>query len=121
MPPLTSTQEAAIAFFLERVQADHAGKVVEVRLLAEPPPPGDEVTADLGLLVRVARPAVESGALDHALDNVACEVSLTHDVLLALAFLHAGEAAEAGRWSEPTSRKIYPVVDRSGARKGAVD
>lgn len=109
MPPLTSKQEAAVAFFLERVQADHAGKVAEVRLFAEPPPPAEETTPDLGLLVRVAIPAAEAGALDHALDNVACEVSLTHDVLIALEFLHAGEADHNGRGAEPGSRRIYPT------------
>lgn len=108
MPLITPIQEEALRHFLGRIRADFAGSVGEVRLLAERPAPGDESHPDLGLLILVGLSADDARAVDHSLDNVACEVSLLHETLLELHFSHDGETRDAATWDEPASRRLYP-------------
>ena len=108
MPLITPIQEEALRHFLGRIRADFAEGVREVRLLAERPAPGEEAHPDLGLLVLVGLPAERAHDVDHALGNLACEVSLLHETLLELSFTHEGEAPDAVLWGEPASRRLYP-------------
>lgn len=107
MDPVTPKQEEALRHFLERIRTDFAGRVREVRMLVERPAPADDCQADFGLLVRVGMSAEEARDVDHALDNLACEISLLHDVLLDLHLSHDDEPRDETIWREPTSRSLY--------------
>lgn len=108
MPPLTAKQEEALHHFLERIRADFAAAVREVRVLTARPDPTDDAQPDLGLLIRLSLVAEASHEVDHALDNLACEVALVDEVLLQLHLSHDGEPRDETVWAEPVSHGLYP-------------